>query len=622
MDIQVLFVAPFETLANLARTVVEEGFKADKELIHIIVGDLQEASGCVKKAVEDGAEVIVSRGGTASLIEQCVDVPIIHIQVTVTDVLRALIHNGNYPDKIGIAGFANMIYGCDELGKMLGIHFYEIALKEEAEAEQKITKAVGDGVELIVGDAISTKMAIRLGIQGELIQSGKEAIYRALHEALLIARIRREEQRKSEILRMVINHSQDGIIAVDRDRKITLFNPVVEKLFKTAYTEAMGKNIECVIPQLPAAKDDDMLQQVEDKTVAMRNVEIKVKEEVVGEIYTVQNVSEVQRFERNIRKKMSQKGLVAKYHMDDIIGRSAACLDMKRKAAKYALTESTILITGESGTGKEMLVQSIHNMSMRARGPFVAVNCAALPENLLESELFGYAEGAFTGAKKGGHQGFFELAHGGTLFLDEMGEMPLALQSRLLRVLQEREVMPLGGESVIPVDVRIIAATNRNLAQMIEEGKLRQDLYYRLNILRIHMPSLRERKDDIPILAKQLIREMHSLQPQIIDIHEDARDYLKSCQWPGNIRQLANMIERVMLLSRSPVICKQDVLDAYQEDEQAGKKETVMAGPDNLAGVEKETLHRVLQEEDFNYSRAAKRLGIHRTTLWRKLNKK
>lgn len=624
METQVLFVAPFKDLADLAQEVVKERFGKEQGLIQIVKGDLQESIASVRQAVEDGVEVIVSRGGTANLIEKKVNIPLVRIQVTVTDVLRALVRRGEYPKQIGIAGFESVIYGCDELGKLLGIRFYEIALKDESEALTKISEALDHGVDLVVGDAISTKIAARLGAHGELIHSGKESVYKALHEALMIAKIRREEQRKSEILQAIINHSEEGIIATDRDGCVNMFNPVAEKLFGCSQNAAMGQALTEFLPGFNAenlSEDGDDLQKIGDKTIAIQGVKVEVKAQNVGRIYTLQNITTVQRLEQNIRRKLSAKGLVAKHHMDDIIGESDACIAMKRKAEKYALTQSTILITGESGTGKELLVQSIHNMSMRANGPFVAINCAALPENLLESELFGYADGAFTGARKGGRQGLFELAHGGTLFMDEVGEMPIALQSRILRVLQERVVMHLGGDSVIPVDVRILAATNQNLAHMVDEGKFRQDLYYRLNILRLHMPTLVQRAEDIPLLASQMMKNMQNINPKIGSISSEARDYLKNCNWPGNIRQLANTMERVMLLSAGPVITRQDVIEAYDEDDVPGSLQSSGAATDRLAVIEEQTLQRVLEEENFNYSRAAKRLGIHRTTLWRKLNK-
>lgn len=630
MKARILFVAPFASLAKLAEEVVAERFADSSHLIKVVKGDLQECIAIVKQAVEDGVEVIVSRGGTADLIKKNVNIPTVHIQVTVMDVLRALRQSTEYPEKIGIAGFENVIYGCEDLATLLGITFVEIALKNEAEAPEKIAAAVQNGVELIVGDAISTKLAARIGVQGALIQSGKEAIYKAINEAELIAHIRREEQEKSELLRTVIDTSVEGIIATDLNDRITIFNPMAERIFQISHWEAIGSQLQTVIPQFSLSRNDDFsekladVQRIGDKTLMIKHSQTKVKDEIIGRIYNFQNVSQLQQLEQNVRKKLHAKGLIARVKMADIVGASSACNALKRKATKYALTQSTILITGESGTGKEMLVQSIHNVSTRANGPFVAVNCAALPENLLESELFGYAEGAFTGAKKGGRQGLFELAHGGTLFLDEIGEMPLSLQSRLLRVLQEKAVMHLGGDTVIPVDVRIIAATNQNLTKLIAEKNFRQDLYYRLNILRIHMPTLCERIEDIPLLAKEMIKKMKHINGRITGIHLEAREYLKQRSWPGNIRQLANTIERAMLLSSGPYITKQDIMEAYDEEgESSGeciREKSEMK--DSLAMVEHEILLRVLTEEEYNYSRAAARLGIHRTTLWRKLNSK
>ena len=630
MEARILFVAPFAGLAKLAEEVVAERFADSSHFIKVVKGDLQECIAIVKQAVEDGVEVIVSRGGTASLIKKNVNIPTVHIQVTVMDVLRALRQSAEYPEKIGIAGFENVIYGCEDLATLLGITFVEIALKNEDEAPEKIAAAVENGVELIVGDAISTKLAARIGVQGALIQSGKEAIYKAINEAALIAHIRREEQEKSELLGTVIDTSAEGIIATDTNDRITIFNPMAEKIFQVSHLEAIGNQLQTVIPQFSLAGNDDSsekmadVQRIGDKTLTIKYNQIKVKGEIIGSIYNFQNVSQLQQLEQNVRKKLHAKGLVARIKMADIVGLSPACNALKRKATKYALTQSTILITGESGTGKEMLVQSIHNVSTRADGPFVAVNCAALPENLLESELFGYAEGAFTGAKKGGRQGLFELAHGGTLFLDEIGEMPLSLQSRLLRVLQEKAVMHLGGDTVIPVDVRIVAATNQNLAKLIEEKNFRQDLYYRLNILRIHMPTLRERIEDIPLLAKEMIKKMKHINGKVTGVHLDAREYLKQRSWPGNIRQLANTVERAMLLSSGPIISKQDMIEAYDEEGESVGEGSREKGEmkDSLALVEHEILLRVLREEEYNYNRAATRLGIHRTTLWRKLNAK
>ena len=625
MDEKVLFVAPYATLAKAAKEVVSERFAEAAQQIRVVRGDLHECLAAVEQAVQEGFEVIVSRGGTANLIRKHVAIPTVSIQVTGMDVLRALRQCDAYPAKVGIAGFENVIYGCEDLAAVLGTTFVEIALQKEDEAGNKIAAAVDQGVELIIGDAISTKIAAHLGIKAVLIQSGKEAIFKAINEAKMVARVRREEQEKAELLRLVVNKSTEGILATDVRGKITIVNPMAEKILQLSPQEALGKPLAVVVPELTppnVGEGFDKLgevQRVGEKTLAVKYSPIRINESSYGGIFTFQNVTQLQQIEQNVRKKLHAKGLVAKIKMEDIVGTSEACLSMKRKAMKFALTQSTILVTGESGTGKEMLVQSIHNASPRAQGPFVAVNCAALPENLLESELFGYAEGAFTGAKKGGRQGLFELAHGGTLFLDEIGEMPLALQSRLLRVLQEKAVMHLGGDSLIPVDVRIVAATNQNLSLLVEEKKFREDLYYRLNILRIQMPTLRERAEDIPLLTKRMMLGMKSINENIKAIDDEALAYLQQCSWRGNIRQLANTIERAMLLSEGPVLHQADVLEAFDEKREAAGGG---GGQDRLAVLEEETLLRVLREENNNYSKAAARLGIHRTTLWRKLNGK
>lgn len=636
MKAQVLFVAPFKKLAEDARLVIEEKFPDKKDLFKVVEADLGEAEGLVKSFIDNGIEVIVSRGGTASLIEAEVNIPIVSVQVTITDVLQAVLKSEVITSNIGIAGFENMIYGCDEIARIFNINFVEVLIHDSEEAERKILEAKKKGVNLIIGDAVSVKTAEKYGMKANFINSGKQSIYRALQEALLIAKVRRQDEHKAQMIRTIINKSHDGIVAVDKNNKITLFNTEAEKIFHRLQYEVLGKKMKDICIGLDERKlkeEQELLVNIYNKQYLIKNALVYVKNVNQGSIYTLQNVSEMQRVERNIRKKLSTKGLVAKYYMEDIIGKSDACIKMKNKAKKYALTNSTILITGQSGTGKEMLVQSIHNMSQRAQGPFVAVNCAALPENLLESELFGYVDGAFTGAKRGGRQGMFELAHGGTLFLDEIGEMPLSLQSRILRVLQEREVMPLGSESIIPIDVRIIAATNQNLAQMVNEGKFRSDLYYRLNILKIHMPTLAERRDDIPLLAEQLLYSMQDINPQIKSISKEAKFFLQERSWPGNIRQFVNMMERIMLLTDGTIITKESVIAAYEDDKEEillggkveqGNKTGLMEEEivnKNLAQMEKDFLTKVLAEENYNYSKAAKRLGIHRTTLWRKLKK-
>src|SRR5690625_1179420 len=270
----------------------------------------------------------------------------------------------------------------------------------------------------------------------------------------------------------------------------------------------------------------------------------------------LQDVTGIQEMESKIRKKIHLRGHIAKYRFNHIITRSELVKSTIDTAKSYSKVDSNVLIIGETGTGKEMYAQSIHNQSYRKNKPFVAINCAALPENLLESELFGYAEGAFTGAMKGGKQGIFELAHQGTLFLDEIGEVSAKLQSRLLRVLEEREVMRIGDDKVIPVHVRIIAATNKNLLKMVKDNLFREDLYYRLSVLDLYLPPLRAYKEDIPLLTNYFIEKFST--EWAIKITDGAYKKLSEQNWDGNIRQLQNFCERWS------VLCKNKTVDSHE----------------------------------------------------------
>ena len=313
-----------------------------------------------------------------------------------------------------------------------------------------------------------------------------------------------------------------------------------------------------------------------------------------------------------------------KITLDNIISISDIMEHTKQKALIASKSSSTVLITGESGTGKELFARAIHNHSNRTDYPFVAVNCAAIPDNLLESELFGYEEGAFTGAKKGGKLGKFEIAHKGTIFLDEIGDMSLHLQGKLLRVLQERELDKIGGKSNIFIDVRVIAATNKNLEELVKSGKFREDLYYRLKVIPITLPALRERRDDIPLLIDYTIKEYsHKLNKDVIGMEENAKKTLVDYSWPGNVRELQNIIEYSINMSTSSLLTLDDIpnniISKYYDDESHTEKEIR-----TLEDLEKREIIKALNKYK-NYKKdkelVAKALGISRATLYRKLEK-
>lgn len=359
---------------------------------------------------------------------------------------------------------------------------------------------------------------------------------------------------RSEIIRkereIIVNEIDDGIISVNQAQKVTLVNPVVERIFNIKVDDILDKRITDVLLslQIPGSELNKLVGSIDSKDILLTINERKIicnKLPVVsGEsmhfIYTFKEVEEIQRLEETVRRELHKKGYVAKYNFKDVWGSDKNIKLLRDKALQFARTKETILITGESGTGKELLAQAIHLNSSCKDGPFIAINFAAIPETLVESELFGYEGGAFTGARREGKSGIFEQAHQGTIFLDEIGDAPLHIQARLLRILQEKEIMRIGGSKVIPVNVRVIAATNKNLFECVESKQFRADLFYRLNVLPIEVPPLRRRKDDIILILEKYLKSKYNtskkLYPEVIEL-------FNQYDWPGNIRELLNVAD-------------------------------------------------------------------------------
>lgn len=327
--------------------------------------------------------------------------------------------------------------------------------------------------------------------------------------------------------------------------------------------------------------------------------------------------------QREMRQEIDQlrTEVQQRYRFDDIIGRSPSMKRLFETLAHISDLSANVLILGESGTGKERVARALHAHSARSSGPFVAVNCAAIPETLIESELFGYVRGAFTDARKD-RPGLFQEAAGGVLFLDEIGEIPLALQAKLLRVIEDREVRPLGADKAAKVDVRLITASNQNLDDLVHEGRFRQDLYYRINVIRIDLPPLRDRPEDIPLLVDHFIRKFaHKALRRVDGIDREALSLLIGHRWPGNVRELEHTIERAILLGRTATITVADLPPqlSHIEPRKLPLAEAI-ARNFTLRDVEREYIARVLENTNGNKSEAAKILGVDRTTLYRKLD--
>jgi transcriptional regulator, propionate catabolism operon regulatory protein len=423
----------------------------------------------------------------------------------------------------------------------------------------------------------------------------------------------------------IVNSTHDGVVAIDRAGKIRLVNDHAKTILGVD-EDMKGRNITEFIPQsdmlrvLKAGKiERGDIATVGGRQIVINRSPVIVKGKIVGAVSNFKEITDIQKVELQLRKKLHQNGLEAKYRLSDVIGETHEIIEAIELARKFAETESTVLITGESGTGKELFAQGIHSASHRSLGPFVAVNCAVLPENLLESEIFGYEKGTFTGALKDGKPGLFELAHGGTLFLDEIGEIPLRIQALLLRVLQERTIRRVGGERIIPVDVRIITATNRNLEEEVEEKQFRSDLYYRLNVLALELPPLRERLADIPKLVETFLNEFNEKRKnKIINVEKELISLFQKYDWPGNIRELRNTIERMVVLEESNSLSLQGA-KFLSEKIKRRKLSGEATNKQSIKNKEKELILTTLEKFENNKKLAAQSLGIDRSTLWRKI---
>lgn len=623
----ILIIAPHTKIKNEALRISESYHEVEVEMAL-----LDQSIHLAKRAEQEGVEAIISRGGTARIIEKAVPaLPVIEIQVSPYDVLNAIHEAKQYGNNICIIGFGNIIEGVQMLGPILdaNIKVYHIANSEDGEKYIKKLIHSGDRIDALLGGTVAENLALKYNIPTVQLETGAGAIDASIKEARRIVEVTRKEKEKTEQFKAILHYINEGVVSIDSTNRITTFNSAAEKIVGVPRESAIGRLVDEVFPdtRLTGVIEKNtpelgQLLQIGNTQVMANRVPIQLNGETVGAVATFQDITKIKEYEQRIRGKLLSKGHVAKYSLVDIIGKSPLLIKTKEKAKKYATNNSTVLIVGESGTGKELFAQSIHLASDRRNMPFVAVNCAAIPQSLLESELFGYEEGAFTGARKTGKSGLFVEAHGGTIFLDEIGEISIELQARLLRVLQEREVRPIGASKVIPVDIRIIVATNKKLLQEVEEGRFRSDLYYRLNILQLKVPALRERIEDIESLSEHFVTQLSLKHNKKIEISNEAKDRLRGYHWPGNIRELENIIERLVVL-QDHIITDEQVQEILEEQAEERKEQStwqIDGHTDSLEEVKKKHIERVLFQCQGNQTLAANRLGVSRTHLWRILN--
>jgi propionate catabolism operon transcriptional regulator len=589
-------------------------------------------------------DVVVAAGSNGTYLKARIDVPVVLVQPTGFDVMQSLARARREADLVALVTYGETPVEVRRFASAYGIDVVFGQYRTVQDAEACVLDLRDRGVGAVVGPGLVNDLAARLGLVPFFVYS-RPSVRAAFDNALDLVQATWRETQRRQRLDSVLQHLRDGVVALDARGRIEAINQRLADVLGVDPSAAAGQPLASIAPDIAFAlpeADGESLETVRGVSYVVHRGPLVDNGVTTGAVLTFQESRAVERLDRTLRSRQRTQQFVARYRLDDLSGATPGIERVRQLARRYAKSDATVLIRGESGTGKEMIAQGIHRESPRRDFPFVAINCGAFPEALLESELFGYEEGAFTGARRGGKVGLIEAAHRGTLFLDEIGEMPLPLQSRLLRVLQEREVVRLGATEPTRVDVRVVAATHRALTEQIEAGEFRADLFYRLNILNLAIPPLRERAADIALLAAELLLQISRREPRValrIRTTDDAARMLAQVSsalthhaWPGNVRELQNVVERMVveLADSEEDVLTPEVLHAIApevfESRRAAMDETTAPGDAALTlrerslSVEADEIRAALDACNGDRDRACEMLGISKTTLWRRLS--
>jgi transcriptional regulator with PAS, ATPase and Fis domain len=629
-----IIIGIFASSVTFGERIKNSDANKDLKLFISSIG-LSEAVPKAKDMENRGVEVIIGRRGTAHILRENLSIPVLSFPHRSIDVLTGLKKAKDFGDKILFPVFRQKI-DIDILEEILKIKVIQGIYHNNKSLAEIIKKGMKTGCNVVVGGNLTQVIAEKIDMNFIGIDTSDEDIASTIESAKSVALSNREERAKKERYQSIIEASNDGIIAVDENEIITILNNSAKKILGIK-SDVEGKPLRLFIPNTPLKEVIktrsaivDQLGIIKKKSYMSSHLPITLEDDMIGAVSIIQNISDVIRSENILRKSFS-KGFIAKYNLEDLIYKSSAMENVTKMCRQFAKTDSSILVVGDTGTGKEIVANSIHNLSKRKNHPFVSVNCAALPEQLLESELFGYEEGSFTGSRKGGKPGLFELAHQGTIFLDEIDSAPLNVQVLLLRVIQEKEVRRIGGEESIPVDVRIVTA-GRDLTDAMHSGAFREDLFFRLNVLRITIPKLNNRNEDIPFLLTHFIDHFSMVNSmEKIKLSKLQIEKLVKYKWPGNVRQLRNFSEKLIL--NYNLISNSDSFEyLYQElveyshitsapEEVRPPVETSLKTRIKNQNYESEAkiIKDTLKNFRFNKTKTAKELNISRSTLWRKI---
>lgn len=588
---------------------------------------VQEAS----RMQEEGADVIISRGATLHYIEEQCSIPTVSCAYGAMDLIYALQTAKQCGNHIGVITYAPVPVEKEVIEDLFQT---EITFLDGYDNPQRNLRCVMGmkerGIDVVVGGGMTVQVAQIHGLKSVLIATRPETLENAVDEAIHMVNIIQRDRMELEQISQIIRYASDAILLTELSGNILMANTGAKELLVSL---SGGQDIHSLeeLPELGALLKrvrtgksyQAELYTVGEEMLLCSQQPIWISGHLTGMALFLQHISRIQKLEQNIRTHLYKKpGL--RYTLESCVGESEGIRKCRKMVRAYANFDSTVLIIGESGTGKEIMAQSLHNLSPRRSQPFVAVNCNAIESTLLDSELFGYAEGAFTGAKRHGKAGLFELAHKGTIFLDEIGSVSKNLQAKLLRVLQEKEVWRVGSDSPIPVDVRVLAATNSDLCPKVQRGEFRLDLFYRLCVLDLRLPPLRERSDDIPLLLQHFCR-LYGLDPAAIP-HDILREMMVY-EWPGNVRELQNFVERLSLLY--PQLSAEDVWNSclttgqriFNPPSLAPRSDELLVHKGTLQEMTDQLLLKMYEECGGNKSVLADTLGVSRVTVWNKLGR-
>ncbi|SAK82134.1 propionate catabolism operon regulatory protein PrpR [Caballeronia catudaia] len=620
------------------------GAYADRAELDVVPLGYEDAANRIEAARDGRPDVVVAGGSNGAYLKGRVSVPVVVISPTGFDVMHALTKARREGASVALVTHGETPAEIRRFLAAYGIDMICESYRSAQDAENLVLDLRDRGVDVVVGPGLVADLAADAGMSSVFLYS-RTSVVGAFETALEVAQAMRHEVARRNRLDNLLQHLRDGVVAVDAGGRIEAINRRLANALGIADTSrAVGQALLSVAPELDGvlpSTDGDVFGSVRGVSYAIHRGPLASEGAAGGTIFTFQESRAVERLDRTLRSRQGAQEFVARYRLEDVVGESESIERVRALVRRYAKSDATVLILGESGTGKEMVAQSMHRLSRRKDFPFVAMNCGAFPEALLESELFGYEEGAFTGARKGGKAGLIEAAHRGTLFLDEIGEMPPPLQSRLLRVLQEREVIRLGSTEPTRVDIRVIAATHRSLAEGVADGSFRADLFYRINILSVALPPLRARSSDILPLATALLvqaaRRDKALALRVPGREAAARllaplePVLRRYPWPGNVRELQNIVERIAVEISDMDVDRDAVIALTLNELEAIAPEVFENRSDEKADLSLRDLSRSVEADQVRASLAAfggnrdavcKALGISKTTLWRRLNAK